>query len=91
MLSVARTLALAGLMSVLAVSVEAGTLDTVKQRGTLQCGVSEGLFGFSERNDQGEWSGLDVDFCRAVAGAIFDDRTKVTFVPRGGIRSVKAS
>ena len=59
----------------------AGTLETVKQRGNLQCGVSEGLFGFSEQNSRGEWSGFDVDFCRAVAGAIFDDSTKVTFVP----------
>ena len=60
--------------------VAAGTLDNVKQRGLVQCGVSEGLFGFSEQNSQGEWSGFDVDFCRAVAGAIFDDRTKVSFV-----------
>src|SRR5918994_555738 len=59
----------------------AGTLDAVRQRGVLQCGVSEGLFGFSERNGAGEWSGFDVDFCRAVAGAIFDDRSKVRFVP----------
>lgn len=58
----------------------AGTLDAVKQRGTLQCGVSEGLNGFSERNGQGQWSGFDVDFCRAVAGAIFDDPSKVSFV-----------
>jgi general L-amino acid transport system substrate-binding protein len=77
--------AFAGMSAVLlcafAVPAAAGTLDTVKQRGVLQCGVSEGLFGFSERNEQGEWSGFDVDFCRAVAGAIFDDSTKVTFVP----------
>jgi len=59
----------------------AGTLETVRERGVLQCGVSEGLLGFSERNGQGEWSGFDVDFCRAVAGAIFDDRSKVSFVP----------
>src|ERR671912_1788762 len=59
----------------------AGTLDAVRQRGVLQCGVSEGLFGFSQRNGAGEWSGFDVDFCRAVAGAIFDDRSKVAFVP----------
>lgn len=59
----------------------AGTLETVRQRGTVQCGVSEGLYGFSERNGAGEWSGFDVDFCRAVAGAIFDDPAKVTFVP----------
>ena len=59
----------------------AGTLETVKQRGVLQCGVSEGLIGFSEHDGQGKWSGFDVDFCRAVAGAIFDDGAKVTFVP----------
>jgi general L-amino acid transport system substrate-binding protein len=64
-----------------AVPASAGTLDTVKQRGVLQCGVSEGLFGFSEKDAQGKWSGFDVDFCRAVAGAIFDDPAKVAFVP----------
>src|ERR671913_1962954 len=69
------------LLCAFAVPTAAGILETVKQRGVLQCGVSEGLFGFSERNEQGEWSGFDVDFCRAVAGAIFDESTKVTFVP----------
>src|ERR671913_269208 len=69
------------LLCALTVPAAAGTLETVKQRGVLQCGVSEGLFGFSERNEQGEWSGFDVDFCRAVAGAVFDESTKVTFVP----------
>jgi general L-amino acid transport system substrate-binding protein len=69
------------LLGALALPAAAGTLDTVRQRGVLQCGVSEDLYGFSERNGQGEWSGFDVDFCRAVAGAIFDDRTKVAFVP----------
>lgn len=64
-----------------ALPATAGTLETVRQRGVLHCGVSEGLFGFSERNGQGEWSGFDVDFCRAVAGAVFDDRSKVAFVP----------
>ncbi|MET0430037.1 MAG: amino acid ABC transporter substrate-binding protein [Microvirga sp.] len=68
-------------MSALALPAVAGTLDTVKQRGVVQCGVSEGLFGFSERNDRGEWSGFDVDFCRALAGAIFGDGSKVAFVP----------
>jgi general L-amino acid transport system substrate-binding protein len=69
------------LLCAIALPAFAGTLDTVKQRGVVQCGVSEGLYGFSDRNGQGEWSGFDVDFCRAVAGAIFDDRSKVTFVP----------
>src|SRR4051812_13173865 len=69
------------LMGMLVPPAHAGTLETVKQRGIVQCGVSEGLYGFSEQNGQGEWSGFDVDFCRAVAGAIFDDRSKVTFLP----------
>jgi general L-amino acid transport system substrate-binding protein len=76
-------LAIAGIAFSAAVagSAEAGTLDVVKQRGQLLCGVSQGLFGFSERNAQGEWSGFDVDFCRAIAGAIFGDGRKVSFVP----------
>jgi hypothetical protein len=77
--------AIAGISALLlsgsALSAVAGTLETVQQRGVLQCGVSEGLLGFSARNGVGEWSGFDVDFCRAVAGAIFDDRMKVAFVP----------
>lgn len=75
------TAGLAALVIASTTPVAAGTLETVRQRGTVQCGVSEGLYGFSERNGQGEWSGFDVDFCRAVAGAIFDDPRKVTFVP----------
>jgi general L-amino acid transport system substrate-binding protein len=59
----------------------AGTLDDVKQQGVVRCGVSEGLYGFSEKTRQAEWSGFDVDFCRAVAGAIFNDKSKVGFVP----------
>ncbi|HSD69195.1 MAG TPA: transporter substrate-binding domain-containing protein, partial [Woeseiaceae bacterium] len=57
------------------------TFDTVKQRGILQCGVNNGLPGFGAPNDKGEWSGLDVDFCRAVAAAVFGDATKVKFAP----------
>jgi general L-amino acid transport system substrate-binding protein len=59
----------------------AQTLQAVKERGTLNCGVSQGLMGFSSADDKGTWSGFDVDFCRAVAAAIFDDPEKVTFVP----------
>ena len=57
------------------------TLKAVKERGTLNCGVSQGLMGFSSMDDKGTWTGFDVDFCRAVAAAIFDDPAKVTFVP----------
>jgi general L-amino acid transport system substrate-binding protein len=57
------------------------TLKAVKDRGALVCGVSQGLPGFSDRDDKGNWSGFDVDFCRALAAAIFDDPQKVTYVP----------
>ena len=57
------------------------TLDTVKTRGVLRCGVSEGIAGFSERNAAGRWTGFDVDFCRAVAAAVIGDPEKVKFVP----------
>jgi general L-amino acid transport system substrate-binding protein len=74
---------LAGLLSGLVASAACGaaTLDTVKARGELVCGVSPGVPGFSLPDQQGNWTGLDVDFCRAVAAAIFDDPTKVKFVP----------
>ncbi|GLK78496.1 amino acid ABC transporter substrate-binding protein [Methylopila turkensis] len=59
----------------------AATLDQVKKDGVLKCGVSTGLPGFSNPNEKGEWTGLDVDLCRAVAAAILDDPTKVRFTP----------
>ncbi len=59
----------------------AATLDTVKQRGALICGSNTGLAGFGLPNAKGEWAGLDVDFCRAIAAAIFNDATKVKFIP----------
>ena len=60
---------------------ERGTLQNVKDRGSLSCGVSQGLPGFSTPDDKGNWTGLDVDVCRAIAAAIFGDPTKVKFVP----------
>ena len=59
----------------------AQTLKTVKDRGSLLCGVSQGIAGFSLPDDKGNWSGLDVEFCRAIAAAIFNDASKVKFVP----------
>jgi len=59
----------------------AQTLKTIKDRGQLSCGVSQGLPGFSTPDDKGNWTGLDVDICRAIAAAIFDDATKIKFVP----------
>ena len=49
----------------------------MQDRGTLICGVNQGLAGFSIKDDKGEWSGFDVDFCRALAAAIFNDPSKV--------------
>lgn len=59
----------------------AQTLEMVKKRGFLSCGVSQGLPGFSSPDDRGQWTGLDVDYCRAVAAAIFNDPNKVKFTP----------
>lgn len=60
---------------------QAATLETVKQRGTLVCGVSTGFAGFSTPDSQGNYKGLDADYCRAVAAAALGDPTKVRFVP----------
>src|SRR5579862_4067046 len=62
-------------------TAHAQTLKTIKDRGMLSCAVSQGLPGFSAPDDKGNWTGLDVDICRALAAAIFDDPTKVKFVP----------
>jgi general L-amino acid transport system substrate-binding protein len=57
------------------------TLDGIKARGQLICGVNTGLAGFSAADSQGNWSGLDVDYCKAVAAAVLGDATKVKYVP----------
>jgi general L-amino acid transport system substrate-binding protein len=62
-------------------AASAQTLKTVKDRGQLSCGVSQGLPGFSTPDDKGNWTGIDVDICRAIAAAIFNDPTKIKFVP----------
>ncbi len=66
------------------------TLDAVKGRGFLICGVNEGLPGFSYVDERGAWSGFDVDFCRAVAAAIFGDPHKVKLVPLSADARFKA-
>jgi general L-amino acid transport system substrate-binding protein len=76
---VVTTLAIAAALA--ATSASAQTLNTVKQRGSLVCGVSAGLPGFSNPDDRGNWTGLDVDLCRAIAAAIFNDATKVKYTP----------
>ncbi len=72
---------LAALCAVFAVGASAGTLQDVKARGYLNCGVNEGLPGFSYMDQRGVWTGFDVDFCRAVAAAIFGDPAKARLVP----------
>ena len=62
----------------------AATLDDVKAKGFVQCGVSTGLAGFSYTDDAGGWDGFDVDYCRALAAAIFGDREAVKFTPTTG-------
>jgi general L-amino acid transport system substrate-binding protein len=62
------------------VQKEIGLLQQVKERGYLICGVNANLPGFSAQDESGNWSGLDVDFCKAVAAAIFGDATKVEYV-----------
>lgn len=61
--------------------VSAQTLNTIKQRGILNCGANGTLAGFGLPDAQGNWTGFDVDYCRAIAAAIFDDPNKVKFVP----------
>ncbi len=57
------------------------TLDGVRRKGFVQCGVSTGIAGFSTTDAQGQWRGLDVDVCRAIAAAVLGDATKVRFTP----------
>src|SRR6267142_111742 len=68
-------------LTAIAGPASAQTLKAVKDRGSLACGVSQGLPGFSSPDDKGAWTGFDVDFCRALAAAIFNDPTKVKYSP----------
>src|SRR5437762_10328691 len=74
------TLALAAAMAFAASAASAQTLNAIKTRGMVNCGANGTLGGFGLPDAQGNWTGLDVDFCRALAAAIFNDPTKVKFV-----------
>jgi len=74
-------LTVAGLV---AASASAATLDDVKERGKLNCGVTTGLVGFAAPDANGEWTGFDVSVCRAVAAAVLGDSDAVEFVPTTG-------
>jgi general L-amino acid transport system substrate-binding protein len=75
------TLAVSAAISLVAVAAHAATLEDVKAKGYVQCGVTGGVPGFSAPDANNNWSGLEVDFCRAVAAAIFDDADKVRYTP----------
>lgn len=74
-IGIIATMGLAGTASA------AVTLDTIKDRGHLKCGVSTGLPGFSQPDDKGNWTGIDVDTCRAIAAAVFGTGDDVEFTP----------
>jgi general L-amino acid transport system substrate-binding protein len=68
-------------LAFVAAPASAQTLKQVKDRGQLICGSGTGLAGFGVPDDKGVWSGIDVDYCRAISAALFNDATKVKFVP----------
>jgi general L-amino acid transport system substrate-binding protein len=68
-------------LGITATASSAATLDDVKAKGFVQCGTNTGLPGFAMPNDAGEWTGFDVDYCRAIAAAIFNDPNAVKFTP----------
>jgi len=78
---IAAALVLTMLLSCVAQAAESPTLKAVQARGELICGANGQLAGFGMPDPQGNWTGFDVDFCRAIAAAIFNDPTKVKFVP----------
>src|SRR6201747_2027120 len=75
-----RIIVATGLLAASVSAAAAGTLDTVKQRGTLVCGVSTGFAGFSAPDSQGNYKGLDADYCRALAAGVLGDANKVRYV-----------
>jgi general L-amino acid transport system substrate-binding protein len=78
---ISKVLLAAGAATLLSTAAFAGTLDDVRAKGFVQCGVSQGLPGFSNPDEQGNWTGIDVDVCRAVAAAVFGDADAVKYSP----------
>jgi len=76
-----RSIIGAGALALAASALAQGTLESVKKKGFVQCGVNTGLAGFSQPDSKGVWKGLDVDVCRAVAAAVFGDASKVRYTP----------
>ncbi len=76
-----KLLALTASLFALTLAAHATTLEDVKARGKLNCGVNAGLMGFAEKGADGAWAGMDVDYCKALAAATLGDASKVEFVP----------
>jgi len=76
-----RLITAAAAAAFVASAAQAGTVDDVKRKGHVQCGVSQGLPGFSNPDQKGNWTGLDVDVCRAVAAAVLGSADKVKYTP----------
>src|SRR5262249_25163331 len=74
-------LATAGVAANAQATLSRTTLNAVKERGDVRCGVADGVPGFSATDTKGVWTGFSVDLCRALAAAIFDDPSKVVFTP----------
>ncbi|BFM50193.1 amino acid ABC transporter substrate-binding protein [Marinomonas sp. THO17] len=79
--NVGKFLSTAAIAATISTGAAAATLDDVKAKGFIQCGVSQGVPGFSNADDKGNWTGIDVDACRATAAAIFGDAQAVKFTP----------
>jgi general L-amino acid transport system substrate-binding protein len=87
----AGALALAHLAAAAPATAQGGaTLDAMRARGALRCGVSAGFPGFAAPDSRGEWRGLDVDACRAVAAAALGDAAKVQYVPLTAVQRLPA-
>ncbi len=79
-----KVLLAAAAATALSTAAMAGTLDDVRKKGFVQCGVSTGVAGFAFTDDQGNWQGFDPALCQAVAAAIFGDKSKVKYTPTTG-------
>jgi len=78
---VKKSLLLLAILAAPAFAQQQSTLDAVKSKGFVQCGVNTGVAGFSAPDSKGAWRGIDVDLCRAVAAAVFGDANKVRYTP----------
>jgi general L-amino acid transport system substrate-binding protein len=83
-------LAATGWLGAAAPSHAGATLDAVRARGYVICGVNTGVAGFSAPDSQGRWTGLDIDFCRAVAATVLGDADKTSFVPTTAVQRFPA-